>query len=319
MRNARFSALMARQKGRLFLVVSRTSIKSTGLELSRLVAGCWRLVAWNKSRSEIDAWIRGCLELGVDTFDHADIYGGYACEEAFGEALEPSLRRHLKLITKCGISFVSPARPGCRVHHYDTSREHIIASVEASLRALHTDHVDLLLIHRPDPLLHADEVSVAFEALYRAGKVHHFGVSNFLPWQLELLADRLAVPLVTNQVELHVGHLEPLHDGTLDQCQRLRIPPMAWSPLAGGALLTSEEPRWQRLRGALSRVGSRHGDVSLEQVAIAWLLRHPAGIVPVLGTGRLERLRALCEAEQIQLDRQDWFEIWEASAGHEVP
>jgi len=194
-----------------------------------------------------------------------------------------------------------------------------VASAEGSLRALRTNYLDLLLIHRPDPLLDADEVSAAFESLHRTGKVLHFGVSNFMPWQFDLLADRLGFPLVTNQIELSVGHLEPLHDGTVDQCQRLRIPPMAWSPLGGGALLRHEDARWQRVRNALARVGSRYGGASLEQVAIAWLLRHPAGVIPVLGTGRIERLRALAGAEAIELDRQDWFEIWEASAGHEVP
>jgi predicted oxidoreductase len=316
--SARFLSLML-PEGRFRLAVSRVTIKSTGLELSRIVAGCWRLVDWKKNRSEIDAWIRGCLDLGVDSFDHADIYGGYACEAAFGEALEPSLRRKLKLVTKCGICLVSPARPGNRIHHYDSSRGHILGAVEGSLRALRTDYVDLLLIHRPDPLLDADEVGVAFESLYRTGKVLNFGVSNFMPWQFELLAGRLGVPLVTNQIELHVGNLESLHDGTVDQCQRLRIPPMAWSPLGGGALFRSEEPRWQRIRNALSRVGSRHDGASLEEVAIAWLLRHPAGIIPVLGTGQLDRLRAIADAERMDLDRQDWFEIWEASAGHGVP
>jgi predicted oxidoreductase len=301
------------------VAVSHVIVKTTGLELSRLVAGCWRLVDWKKTRPELDAWIRGCLDLGVTSFDHADIYGGYACEAAFGEALEPSLRRKIKLITKCGVGLVSAARPGNRVHHYDTSREHIVASAEGSLRALRTEYLDLLLIHRPDPLLDADEVSEAFESLLRTGKVLHLGVSNFMPWQLELLGNRLGSPLVTNQIELHVGHLEPLHDGTVDQCQRLRIPPMAWSPLGGGALLRSEEARWQRVRNALSRVGSRYGGASLEQVAIAWLLRHPAGVIPILGTGRIERLRALAEAERMKLERQDWFEIWEASAGHGVP
>jgi predicted oxidoreductase len=300
-------------------MVSRIAMGSSGLELPRVVAGCWRLLEWKKSKDQLDGWIRGCLDLGIDSFDHADIYGGYACEVAFGEAVTPSLRQRIKLITKCGIALVSPVRPQNRLHHYDTSPDHIAAAVEGSLRALRTDYIDLLLIHRPDPLLNADLVAAVFDRLHASGKVRHFGVSNFMPWQFELLAERLREPLVTNQIELNVGHLDPLHDGTLDQCQRLRVPPMAWSPLGGGALFTSQSPEWQRIREALGRVSARYPGATLEQVAIAWLFRHPAQVIPVLGTGRIERLRAACLAEELELGRQDWFEIWESSAGREVP
>jgi predicted oxidoreductase len=300
-------------------MVSRIAMGSSGLELPRVVAGCWRLLEWRKTQDQLDGWIRGCLDLGMDSFDHADIYGGYACEAAFGEVLTPSLRQKIQLITKCGVALVSPSRPHHRVHHYDTSRDHMVAALEGSLRALRTDYVDLLLIHRPDPLLDGDLVAAAFDRLHTAGKVRYFGVSNFMPWQFDLLAERLPMPLVTNQIELNVGHLDPLHDGTLDQCQRLRMPPMAWSPLGGGALFTSEAPGWQRVRDALGRVSARYPGTSPEQIAIAWLFRHPAQVIPVLGTGRIERLGAAGQAEHLELDRQDWFEIWEASAGHDVP
>ena len=300
------------------MTVSRVRLPGGDLELSRIVAGCWRLLDWNASRAELDRWIRGSLDLGITTFDHADIYGGHGCEAAFGAAIDPGLRDRIEIVTKCGIAMRCEARPQYRVNHYDTSAAHVVDSVESSLRALRTDRIDVLLIHRPDPLLDADEVARAFGELRRAGKVRTFGVSNFLPWQLDLLQARLDAPLVTNQIELHVGRLEPLHDGTLDQCQRLRVPPMAWSPLAGGALVTSSEDRWQRIRAVLGRIAAARG-ASPEQVAIAWILRHPARVIPVLGTGQLARLRDLAEAEQIDLDRQEWFEIWEASAGQEVP
>jgi predicted oxidoreductase len=299
----------------------RIQLTDDGLTLSRLVAGVWRLREWGMDTPALLDFIHGCLDLGITTFDNADIYGDYTCEERFGAALAaaPALRGRLELATKCGIQLASANRPGNRVHHYDTSHDHIITAAENSLRQLHTDILDLLLIHRPDPLMDADEVAEAFGALRAAGKVRAFGVSNFMPWQFHLLQSRLDFPLATNQIELSVLHLEPLHDGVLDQAQRLRTPPMAWSPLAGGRLFDPHDERAGRVRAALERVGREVGGAGVDQVALAWLLRHPARVLPVLGTGKLERVRAAAAAEAIALDRQQWFAIWEASAGHEVP
>lgn len=211
------------------MAVSQTNLAKGGPRCSRLVAGLWRLASWGLRDAELLDLIHACLDLGITTFDHADIYGGYTNEELFGRALalEPALRERMQLVTKCGIKLVSAHRPAHTFHCYDTSQAHIVASVENSLRLLGTDCLDLLLIHRPDPLLDADEMAEAFAALRQAGKVLHFGVSNFTPWQFDLLASRLDFPLVTNQVEVSVLHLETLHDGTLDQCQRLGIAPMA--------------------------------------------------------------------------------------------
>lgn len=301
--------------------MTRIQLTDGGPTFSRLVAGVWRLREWGMDSRALLDFIHGCLDLGVTTFDNADIYGGYTCEALFGAALaaEPSLRGRIELVTKCGIQLVSDNRPANRVHHYDTGRDHLVAAAENSLRQLHTDTLDLLLIHRPDPLMDADEVAEAFGALRAAGKVRHFGVSNFMPWQFHLLQSRLDFPLVTNQIELSVLHLDPLHDGTLDQAQRLRTPPMAWSPLAGGRLFDPRDERAARVRAALEAVGQEVGGAGADQVALAWLLRHPARILPVLGTGKLERVRAAAAAEAIALDRQQWFAIWEASAGREVP
>ena len=303
------------------MTVSRIQMTDSGPEFSRLVAGVWRLGEWGMDTRGLLNFIHGCLDLGITTFDNADIYGGYACEGLFGAALaaEPGLRDRLELVTKCGIQLVTGNRPGNRVHHYDTSRDHIIGAAENSLRELHTDTLDLLLIHRPDPLMDADEVAEAFGALWAAGKVRHFGVSNFLPWQFHLLQSRLDLPLVTNQIELSVLHLAALHDGTLDHAQRLRVPPMAWSPLAGGRLLDAHDERAGRVRTALEAVGRELGGAAVDQVALAWLLRHPARVLPVLGSGRIERIHAAAMAEGLRLDRQQWFAIWEASAGREVP
>jgi len=294
-----------------------TTLAEHGPRLSPIVAGAWRLADWQWTAPQRLRWIEQCIELGVSSFDHADIYGDYRVEALFGEALAlaPSLRERLQLVGKCGIKLVSPARPAHRLKHYDTSAVHIVASAEASLRALRTDRLDLLLIHRPDALMDADEVAGAFAALRAAGKVLHFGVSNFTPAQFELLASRM--PLATNQIELHPLHRAPLTDGTLDQLQRLRIRPMIWSPLAGGALLAGGGETERRVQAALARIGERHG-VSAAAIAFAWLLRHPSRPVPVAGSRRIEAMREAVDALRITLDAQDWTEVWQAAAGHEV-
>lgn len=303
------------------MTVSRIQMTESGPEFSRLVAGVWRVREWGMDTRGLLDFIHGCLDVGITTFDNADIYGGYTAEGIFGAALaaEPGLRNRLELVTKCGIQLLSPNRPGNRVHHYDTSRDHIIASAENALREMRTDYLDLLLIHRPDPLMDADEVAGAFGVLRAAGKVRAFGVSNFMPWQFHLLQSRLDFPLVTNQIELSALYLDPLHDGTLDQLQRLRVPPMAWSPLAGGRLFDPHDERAARVRAALARAGDELGGAAVDQVALAWLLHHPARVLPVLGTGKIERVRAAADAERLALDRQQWFAVWEASAGREVP
>ena len=289
-----------------------------GPELSPVVAGAWRLGDWGWSAEQRLAWIQQCVDLGVTSFDHADIYGGYTVEALFGEALAraPGLRERLQLVGKCGIRLVAPARPEHRIKSYDTSAAHLRASVEASLRALRTDRLDLLLIHRPDPLLDADEVAGAVDALKRDGKVLHFGVSNFTAPQFELLASR--TPLATNQIELHPLHLAPLHDGTLDGLQRLRVRPMIWSPLAGGALLAGGDERARRVQAVLRDLAEAHR-CTPATIAFAWLLRHPSRPVPVAGSRRVEALREALAARAVALSREDWTAVWQASTGHEVP
>jgi len=285
---------------------------------SRLILGLWRIGQWGMSPDRMAGLITACLDLGIDTFDLADIYGDYQCEPMFGAALQahPALKSRVRLISKCGIALVSAARPAHRVKHYNTSREHIIDSVENSLSCLGVEKLDLLLIHRPDPLMNANEIAAAFDRLKRSGKVEGFGVSNFLPHQFELLQSRLDEPLRTNQIEVSLLHLDSLFDGTLDQCQRLGVTPQAWSPLAGGAL--SHQHEGSPLNRTLSRVGLELG-VTREQLAIAWLLRHPAHISPLLGSGKLPRIRELVDAQNIVLDRQTWFELLEAAMGREIP
>jgi predicted oxidoreductase len=212
---------------------------------------------------------------------------------------------------------MSANRPHHRINHYETSREHIIGSAENSLREMRTDYLDLLLIHRPDALMDADEVASAFEELQRAGKVRHFGVSNFTPSQFELLASRFPA-LVTNQIELSVMHLDPLHDGTLDQCQRLRFSPMIWSALAGGNLFNEQSERAERLRNALGVLAEKHG-VSPTVIAYAWVLRHPAKPLLLTGSRRIAATREAVAATQISLTHEEWYTLWSASTGGSVP
>lgn len=273
---------------------------------------------WAWSASERLAWIEACIDRGVTSFDHADIYGGYAVEALFGEALalKPGLRGQLQLISKCGIKLVHPARPGHRVHSYDGSREHIVASAENSLRALQTDHLDLLMLHRPDALLDADEVAEAFAALKAAGKVLSFGVSNYSPAQFDLLNAR--TPLVTNQVELNPLNLGVLNDGTLDQAQRLKLQPMIWSPLAGGRLFSDPGEQAQRVRQALQNAADGRG-VSLATAAHAWVLRHPSRPIPIVGSKRLAAMDEALAALDWRMDAETWWTVWIANTGHAVP
>ncbi|MCP3916350.1 MAG: oxidoreductase [bacterium] len=289
------------------------------LRMSDVVAGLWRLDSWKQAASATAAWSAACLDAGITTFDLADIYGDHTCEERFGAALahDTGLRDRMQIVTKCGIRFPSERRPDVVRHHYDSSAEHIVRSVERSLSNLGTDRIDLLLIHRPDFLMDADEVAEAFDGLAREGKVLFFGASNFKPSQFELLSTR--VSLVTNQVEASVLHLAPFEDGVFDQCLRTRQRPMAWSPLAGGDLFTSRDERAERVRKALGDVAARHGDASLEAIAFAFLARHPSRPHVITGTRDIDRVRTAAGGYGIELAREEWYGIWTASKGQPLP
>ena len=290
--------------------------------LSPIVAGAWRLAEWGWTPQQRLAWIEGNLDLGVTSFDHADIYGGYSVEALFGEALalRPALRSRMQLVSKCGIQLVAPARPGfgapTQVKHYNTAAAHVRASVEHSLRALRSEHLDLLLIHRPDALTDFDELTDTFEALRREGKVRCFGASNFAPHQLAPLHRRLN--LATHQIELSPLHLDALHNGVLDQCQDLGLRPMIWSPLAGGRIFTADGERERRLRQTLERMAGELG-VSVTTLVIAWVLRHPSQPLPILGSRRTGVARDAMAALGLRLDAQQWWQIWASASGREVP
>ncbi|ALB62621.1 Putative aldo/keto reductase [Cronobacter condimenti 1330] len=298
-------------------MVERILMAPQGPTFSRLVMGYWRLMEWNYSPRELVGFIEQHLELGITTVDHADIYGGYQCEAAFGEALRlaPHLREKMEIVTKCGIA--TTAKPENVIGHYITDRAHILHSAENSLRYLNTDVLDLLLIHRPDPLMDADEIAEAFLALHKSGKVRHFGVSNFTPAQFSLLQSRLPFTLATNQVEISPVHQPLLLDGTLDLLQQLRIRPMAWSCLGGGRLFHDENAA--PLRAELQQVAEETGAQTIEQVVYAWVMRLPSRPLPIIGSGKIERVKSALGALSLELTRQQWFRIRKAALGYDVP
>ncbi|NIF36363.1 aldo/keto reductase family oxidoreductase [Enterobacter sp. Tr-810] len=298
-------------------MVQRITLAPQGPEFSRFVMGYWRLMDWNMSPVQLASFIEEHLDLGITTVDHADIYGGYLCEAAFGEALKlvPALRSRMEIVTKCGIA--TTAKPEHALGHYITDRDHIVKSAEQSLVNLATDHIDLLLIHRPDPLMDADEVAEAFLNLHQSGKVRHFGVSNFTPAQFALLQSRLPFTLATNQVEISPVHQPLLLDGTLDQLQQLRIRPMAWSCLGGGRLFNDDA--FQPLRDELSTIAQELNAESIEQVVYAWIMRLPSKPLPIIGSGKIERVRSAIAAEALDMTRQQWFRIRKAALGYDVP
>lgn len=287
---------------------------------SGLVYGAWRLAdGVDKSALTALKKIKLCIELGITTFDHADIYGDYRCEALFGEALQldPGLKHQIQIVTKCGIKRISATCPERRIKHYDTSAAHIRQSVDNSLRLLGVERLDALLIHRPDPFMNAAETGACLDALIQEGKIAAAGVSNFSVADVNLLQSAMQHPLVTNQLEISLLAHQSFADGSLSQCQQLKMRPMAWSPLGGGRLF-GDGADAQRLRPVLARIGKAH-DVDIDAVALAWLLAHPAGIVPVVGTNNLERIARLGDAFKVQLDLETWYELWTQAAGKEVP
>ncbi|MBC7000950.1 aldo/keto reductase family oxidoreductase [Photobacterium sp. BZF1] len=302
-------------------MVAKVELTPNGQQFSELVQGYWRLADWNMTPQERLSFLKQHIELGVTTVDHADIYGNYSCEQLFGEALaiEPSVRDQIEIVTKCDINLCSDLVPERKINHYDTSKQHIVNSVNNSLSRLNIENIDVLLIHRPDVLMDADEVADAFVHLKQQGKVNHFGVSNFTPSQFELLQSRLDAPLVTNQVEINPLNFEVAHDGTLDQLQMKRVKPMAWSCLGGGAIFSGQSEQQVRVRNELEAIREEVGAESIDQVIYAWVRRLPSNPLPIIGSGKIERVQAAVDALNITLTREQWYRVWVASKGHGVP
>jgi predicted oxidoreductase len=290
------------------------------MNISKLIAGVMKWGSWG-SKFDTPAYeqiIKESIALGVTTFDHADIYGDYTTEEEFGHVLrkEPSLRQQMQLITKCGIRRPCANRPQFKIKSYDTSFKHIIESAETSLKNLGTDYIDIQLIHRPDFVMQADEIAKAFDQLKQQGKVLHFGVSNFTSSQVSLLNSRFKTEV--NQIQCSVLHLPPFTDGTLDQCQELGIMPMAWSPLGGGHIFgQTDDERILRIV-AVAEILSGKYNTTPDVILLSWLLQHPSGIVPVLGTSKVKRIQSALQATDLHLEREEWYMLWRASTGKEV-
>ena len=289
---------------------------SSSQTMSRLVYGMWRLGDDEDiSPSHVRNKISSCLHQGITSFDQADIYGGYEAEEILGNALKGSkLRQEMEIVTKCNIVAPVGRYEGARVKYYDTSRHHIIGSVDLSLKLMGIDYIDLLLLHRPDPLMDHFETGAALDEIIASGKVRNVGVSNFKPWDWNLLQTAMKSKIVTNQIELSVLAHDGFTNGDVAFHQGNNTPIMAWSPLAGGDLFLKSNKKILR---QLEIIGEKFG-VEPGTIAVAWLLAHPANILPVLGTNSLARIKTISKALEVKLDRQTWFEIYTAALGREV-
>ena len=287
------------------------------LSFSRIVYGMWRLGDdADTSPAHVQAKIEACLEQGITTMDQADIYGGYEAEEVLGAALRaaPALKDQIEIVTKCDIVAPAGRYADARVKYYDTSRAHIVASVDHSLRLMNIDRIDTLLIHRPDPMMDAGETGAALDEVVASGKVRSVGVSNFKLHDWTLLQSAMKAPLVTNQIELSLTAHQGFTNGDVAYLQERHTPIMAWSPLGGGTMMTGAGP----VQDALGAVAAANG-VDNSAVAVAWLLAHPAQIMPVMGTNNITRIKALSDALKVKMDRQTWFELYTAALGTEVP
>ena len=284
------------------------------LSLSRMIYGMWRLGdVDDTSPKAVQAKIEACLEQGITTMDQADIYGGYLAEEIMGAGLTQAIKDQIEVVTKCDILVPAGRYSDVPGKYYDTSRAHILASVDHSLRLMGIDKIDILLIHRPDPLMDHHETGAALDEVVASGKVRAVGVSNFKLHDWTLLQSAMKSQLVTNQIEMSLGAHDAFINGDLAYLQERSVAPMAWSPLGGGALMTEDTP----LTAVMEEVANANS-VDRAAVAVAWLLAHPAKIMPVMGTNNINRIRGLSDAFNVDMPRTTWFKLYEAALGHEV-
>lgn len=287
---------------------------------SKIIAGVMKWGVWGAklNTSEMAKLIEDCLNIGVSTFDHADIYGGHTTEEEWGLAFQQSgiARNRLQIITKCGIMMQSDQRPNIKAKHYDTSKGHIINSVETSLKNLKTEYIDMLLIHRPSPIMNPNEIMKAIDILKTSGKIRQFGVSNFSTDQVKLINS--SVDVDCNQVEISPFNLSSFTDGTLDHCILEGMMPMAWSPMGGGRLFApSSNPNLLNQRERLSEVAKKY-DWELDEMVYLFLLHHPADIRPIVGSSKIDRIKTAVDSVHTIISDAQWFEIWSAATGREV-
>ena len=288
------------------------------VELSPIIAGVMNWGVWDKNlnTNEFTHLINLFIENGITTFDHADIYGGYTTEASFGKALSESKidRKKIQLITKCGIQYTSENRPNNSIKHYEYSKDYIIWSVENSLKNLQTDYLDVFLLHRPSPLMQADEIAEAVSKLKADGKILSFGVSNFTSSQTELLRQKTEISF--NQVQFSATHHEAMLDGSFDYMQIHNIKPMAWNPF--GTVFRENTDQTFRLRQLLAKLVEKY-HIGSDIILLAWIMQHPARISPVAGTVNSGRIQQLMKAKSLVLDKQDWFAVWTESMGNKVP
>ena len=275
----------------------------------------WGVWDKNLSAKEMENIISICLENTITTFDHADIYGAYTTEETFGQAFSGSkiAREKVQFISKCGIQLVADSRKN-NIKHYDYSKEYIIWSVENSLKNLQTDYLDVLLLHRPSPLMQADEIAEAVSKLKTEGKIIDFGVSNFTASQTEMV--RQKTEICYNQVQFSATHFEAMLDGSFDYMQTHSIQPMSWNPL--GTVFREDNPQTRRLKKLLAKLVSKY-EVGSDTILLSWILQHPARVIPIAGTVNVARIQSLKKAVSLQLEKEDWFAIWTESMGNKVP
>lgn len=289
------------------------------LSLSQVIFGCMRIVESGIGQDELMNLVKKCLDQGIDTFDHAPVYGGYTCEQVFGDAVlrrDPSLRKQMKIVTKAGI--VIPGRKGNDRIYYDARKASILAEMDESLARLGTDHVDLLLVHRPDPLADPAETADALDTLVREGKALHIGVSNYSPVQMDALQKHLKTPILTNQLEFSVKTVDNFFNGVSDDLFARGIKPMAWSPLGGGSVFKGEDEKSVRIRAAVCKLAEKYG-VEMDTVMYAWLFSHPLEIMAITGTMNAKRIENAVKALDIRIAHNEWYEIAAASRGYDVP
>jgi predicted oxidoreductase len=286
--------------------------------LSPIISGTMNWGVWDKNLTtkEMENLIQLCIENKITTFDHADIYGSYTTEADFGKAFHNSKisREKLQLITKCGIQMIAEKRPENKIKHYEYSKEYIIWSVEQSLKKLKTDYVDVFLLHRPSPLMQADEIAEAVEKLKSEGKIVDFGLSNFTSSQTELIRQKVEISF--NQVQFSATNYEPMVDGSFDYMQTHGIRPLSWNPL--GTVFREDSKQTRRLKKLLSDLVQKYNFGS-DTLLLAWILKHPAGVIPIAGTVNIARIQSLMKAVELELDKEDWFAIWTESMGDDVP
>ena len=288
------------------------------VSLSRIIQGLWRLKAWKMTAEELLTFVHQCIDLGVTSFDTAEIYGNYEAEAMFGEALklEPSLRSKIEIITKTGINMKSDKRPYA-MGHYDTTYDKVVASCKKSIDLMHCEYLDVFLIHREDPLINHKEVAQALKDLKAMGLIKAYGVSNFDPFKFDALHKATGGQLVTNQIEVSPLCFEHFNNGNMDYLQSVNVAPMIWSPLAGGQIFTGSDERSVNVRRVLSELSKDYG-VETDILAYAWLLKHPVKMMPICGSGKIERVRSAVQALDVKLKHEDWYKIYVASKDQEL-